>query len=293
MSIERPTLFIGSSKAGLSIAESVQVNLDHECDVTLWSQGVFGLGGGTLETLVEQVEIYDFALLVLTPDDLIESRNVTQPSPRDNVLLELGIFIGGLGRKRTFITYDRDSLIKLPSDLGGVTAATYHLQTSGNLKASLGAACTQMKDSIRSLGIREKKSLSGSIDQSTNFKVISGLLENSDKQFIILMHEKKISFGRENSYVSFGLPYACSKKDRWASHGFFSLDKLCRNLPDADLLKVDLRNNVELTERGHEFAAWLIDNGEKADHFLSRQYTWGELPEGFKDWFSAFESKSP
>lgn len=153
----RPKVFIGSSSEGLEIAETIQLNLDHSCEVTIWSQGVFGLGYGNLETLVQQISNYDFAILVLTPDDMIESRGDLKNSARDNVLFELGLFMGKLGRYRTFAVYDRTADIKIPSDLAGVSMATYHPHSSGNIDAALGASCTQMKRRIKEFGTIDKK----------------------------------------------------------------------------------------------------------------------------------------
>lgn len=155
----RPTVFLGSSAEGLQIAEAIQMNLDYTCDTTIWSQGVFGLGQGTLEALVDSLESFDFAILILTPDDLVESRTVTKQSPRDNVLLELGLFTGALGRRRTFIVYDRIADIKIPSDLAGVTSATYQPRSNGNIQAALGAASTQIKGAISQLGRRGAASI--------------------------------------------------------------------------------------------------------------------------------------
>ena len=150
----RPVVFIGSSSEGAEIAEAIQVNLDLQCDVVVWSQGVFGLGEGTLESLVRRVTDFDFAVLILTPDDLITSREKRQPSPRDNVLIELGLFIGAIGRERTFVVYDRLADIKMPSDLAGVTIANYQLHASGNLRSSVGAPSTLIKGRIREEGVR-------------------------------------------------------------------------------------------------------------------------------------------
>ena len=80
-------MFIGSSAEGLPVAEAIQINLDYACEVTIWSQGVFGLGQGTLEALVDRLDGFDFAALVLTPDDITISRDEELQSPRDNVLL--------------------------------------------------------------------------------------------------------------------------------------------------------------------------------------------------------------
>jgi predicted nucleotide-binding protein len=52
-------MFVGSSTEGLPIARAIQIELDHECEVTLWSQGVFGLGEGTLEALVRVAGTFD------------------------------------------------------------------------------------------------------------------------------------------------------------------------------------------------------------------------------------------
>ncbi|WP_130734276.1 TIR domain-containing protein [Flavobacterium sp. J27] len=150
----RPKVFIGSSTEGLKYANTMQLLLDHQCEVTIWSQGIFGLSQGTLESLVLAIDKFDFAILFLTPDDMIISRDETKPSPRDNVLFELGLFVGGLGRNRTYIVYDRTKPIKIPSDLAGITASTFQEHSDGNLQASLGACCTQIGNEIKRQGVR-------------------------------------------------------------------------------------------------------------------------------------------
>ena len=152
-------MFIGSSTEGLKIAKALQVLLDHACEVVIWSQGVFGLSQGTLESLVHALDQFDFAILVLTADDLVTSRDVSMSAPRDNVLFELGLFMGGLGRDRTFIVYDRTGGLKLPSDLAGVTAATFEPHSSGNLESALGAASTRIENQIARLGLKDKERL--------------------------------------------------------------------------------------------------------------------------------------
>lgn len=278
---ERPTLFIGSSSEGLDVAEAIQQNLDRTCETNIWSQGVFGLGSGTLETLVECLPTFDFAILVMTADDLTESRGSVQQTPRDNVLLELGLCIGFLGRKRTFAVYDRTANIKLPSDLAGVSVADYQPQSSGNLQAALGAASTTIKNVIRELGIRPTDQISGSIDQATQFQIIHDLMDPAAEQFIILMHESGTPLQYDGSPVFPGIPYEYAFPSRTAGAGGFSVSKLCRQLPDAQLLHVDLRGNVSLEERGHHFAEWLIMRGFKASWFRSPYGTWGERPADF------------
>lgn len=143
--MNKPKVFIGSSSEGLTIAESMQLGLEHQAECTIWSQGVFGLSAGTLDSLVSACKAYDYAILVLTPDDVTMKRGNENNTARDNVLFELGLFMGALGRDRTFMVHCRDEKLDLPSDLAGVTAATYGKRTDGNIQAALGPVCTKIK----------------------------------------------------------------------------------------------------------------------------------------------------
>jgi hypothetical protein len=153
----RPAVFIGSSTEGLAIAKALQVLLDRSCEPEIWSQGTFGLGAGTLESLVSALDRFDFAILVVSADETTITRGNPMNVPRDNVVFELGLFMGGLGRDRTFMVFDRTRPPDLPSDLAGVTAATYEPHGSGNLDAALGAAATQIERAVLRLGLRESR----------------------------------------------------------------------------------------------------------------------------------------
>ena len=161
----RPYVFIGSSSEGHRSAEAIQANLELACDSVIWSQNVFGLSEGTLESLVDVAEDFDFAILVVTADDLVTSRGQQQPAPRDNILLEIGLFIGALGRRRTFVVVDTASAIKLPSDLAGVSVAGFQIRGHKNLQADLGPSCYRIKTAIEDLGVlvkpRQLRSMEG------------------------------------------------------------------------------------------------------------------------------------
>jgi len=109
----KPSLFVGSSSEGLGIAEAVQFKLQNSVNVRLWNEGLFGLGLGILEGLVELLGNYDFAVLIATSEDVTESRGRVAPSPRDNVLVELGMFVGRLGRERAFLLCDASACVFL------------------------------------------------------------------------------------------------------------------------------------------------------------------------------------
>lgn len=151
----RPVVFVGSSREGLPIAEAIQLNLDKDCDVLVWDQGSFEISKTYIESLVELARV-DFAVLVLTADDVATNRGKKHNAPRDNVLFELGLFIGILGRDRTFFVRDAEKDLKIPSDLFGITSAEYREQSSGNLQSSLGPACTRIRGAIRKRGPRVK-----------------------------------------------------------------------------------------------------------------------------------------
>lgn len=277
MRTRRPSVFVGSSSEGLSIAEAIQSNLDLDCDVVVWHQGIFDVGGGALAALVDKAAGFDFAILVVTPDDVTESRGKLQSAPRDNVLLELGIFIGVIGRTRTFIAFNRGAEIKVPSDLAGVHYATFEIHESGNLTASLGAACTQFKTTIKRIGIRERQIVSCDITDEDQFQVICDLVDPSVHQFIVLMHQKDMSLPRR-SPIETGIRYQYWKGGSAAGSGIFCVNSLCRSLATSDLLGQDLRNNVSLTKRGKEFASWLVQNRMKAEFFESDFGGWGVPP---------------
>lgn len=118
-------MFIGSSKKNLRVAKVLAEGLEEYAEVKVWDEGVFGLNQGYLEALLKQLEEYDFAVFILAPDDMIISNEETKPSPRDNVLFESGLFMGVLGRARVFLVYDQAVGLRIPSDLAGVTLASY------------------------------------------------------------------------------------------------------------------------------------------------------------------------
>jgi predicted nucleotide-binding protein len=144
--MSRPTMFIGSSGEGLRIAQALQAELEHDVDATIWSQGVFGLSGGTLESLVDATGRFEFAALVLTPDDLVTKRGETGNAPRDNVIFEAGLFMGALGRLNTFLVSCRDDHLDLPSDLAGITRAEYNRRL--DLRAGIGPVATNIRAAV-------------------------------------------------------------------------------------------------------------------------------------------------
>jgi predicted nucleotide-binding protein len=144
-----PRAFLGSSVEGLEIANKVQVLLEYDLNVEIWNQGtVFGLGDATLEALEQAVLTYDFGIFIFTPDDQIHIRGTFKPVARDNVVFELGLFIGKLTRKRAFVIHPAKKAIALPSDLAGITTATYD-PDKPNPAAALGPTCQKIREAVK------------------------------------------------------------------------------------------------------------------------------------------------
>lgn len=152
----KPRLFIGSTVEALPVAREVQAELEHDVEGSIWSQNLFAAGQTTWSTLVAKARDFDFALIVFSGDDAVVSRGAPTTAPRDNVLLEYGLFVGSLGPERTLFLYDRHHKPKIASDLAGVTALTYDGErTDGNLQAAVGPPCTQLRKLLQKLGPRE------------------------------------------------------------------------------------------------------------------------------------------
>ncbi len=149
--MSQPKVFVGSSKRNLRVAKVLGEGLEESAEVIIWDEGVFGLNRGILEELLNKLDEFDFAVLVLAPDDMTFSKDELRPSTRDNVLFECGLFMGRLGRDRVFIVYDESIELKIPSDLAGVTLAPYEgTRIEGsNAAAAVRKACRLISDAIR------------------------------------------------------------------------------------------------------------------------------------------------
>jgi phosphoserine phosphatase len=158
VSRSRPSIFLGSTSEAGNIAKAIQQNLSSAGEPAIWMQGLFDASATTIEALESALEQFDFAILIVSPDDLVESRGETRRAPRDNVLFELGLFMGRLGRERCLIVQADDVQMKLPSDLAGVTTEAYDPDWAAREpRAALGASCTVMTKRIKELGFRSPR----------------------------------------------------------------------------------------------------------------------------------------
>ncbi|NNM84189.1 MAG: cyclic nucleotide-binding domain-containing protein [Phycisphaerales bacterium] len=134
----QPVVFIGSSTEGLDVAEGVRSFFSRrECVPKLWSEGVFECSQTTIESLTGLARECDFAILVLTADDMTVSRRRERPAPRDNIVFELGLFMGAIGRDRTYVLAQDNPALRVPSDLLGVTRLHFSRDSKRKSRASM------------------------------------------------------------------------------------------------------------------------------------------------------------
>jgi hypothetical protein len=142
----KPRIFIACSREALDVADALQENMARDAEVTVWDQDVFQPSSYTLEDLVKVLDRVDSGVFIFSPEDTVKLRDVTYAAVRDNVLFELGLFIGRLGRERNFIIKPTGvEEFRLPTDLMGLGLLEFDAQRQdGNLNAALNPACRKI-----------------------------------------------------------------------------------------------------------------------------------------------------
>lgn len=154
----KPRIFIASSVEGLDIAYAIQELLDYSAECTVWDQDVFAPSTVTLTDLIKRAHNSDYGIFVFSFDDTVKIRNKEEVTVRDNVVFELGLFIGIIGIANCFIVMpNSNGDIHLPTDLTGIAPLKYNAnRTDNNYKAALGPSANQIKKAFRSFTLPEK-----------------------------------------------------------------------------------------------------------------------------------------
>ena len=72
-----------------------------------------------VEKFEEEAQRSSYAIVLMTPDDLVQLEGGEYTQARPNVIFELGWFYGRLGRKRVCILFQRGT--KIHTDLDGIS----------------------------------------------------------------------------------------------------------------------------------------------------------------------------
>lgn len=150
----KPRVFVISSSEGLYVADEVKKLLSSVATVIVWNQNVFFAGGYTIEALESQLLKADYAIAIATPDDQTKSRGKTRMSVRDNVIFELGLFMGKLTRFRAFLLHPSYKTFSAGSDFHGLTAIRYPKGAKKNIATRLKPACAEIRKIMKSRSVR-------------------------------------------------------------------------------------------------------------------------------------------
>ncbi len=109
-----------------------------------------------MSALLTKTRDVDYAILIAGRDDIATWRGEDVNIPRDNVTFELGLFIGALGKDRTFLVCPENAP-KLPTDLSGMVHVRYRDdRLDDNLEAALRSAATSIANAIKETGRRDR-----------------------------------------------------------------------------------------------------------------------------------------
>ena len=96
-----------------------------------------------IESLEIELWRADFAVLLLTPDDKVISRSRRRGAPRDNLIFELGLFVGAITRMRTLMAIPSGVDLKIPTDMLGVEPIRY---SGNNLRKIVTVVSSRIND---------------------------------------------------------------------------------------------------------------------------------------------------
>ena len=124
--MDGPIVFIGSSREHLTTARALAECLRGSTRVTVWDEAPFALNDSIFDGLLKEADRADYAIFVFDDDDVTRIRGLEVRTVRDNVLFEFGLFVGRMGKRRTFWISARDSQgHHIPTDLLGITHLTF------------------------------------------------------------------------------------------------------------------------------------------------------------------------
>ncbi|GGF27005.1 CBASS system CD-NTase-associated NAD(+) hydrolase Cap12 [Hymenobacter cavernae] len=133
-------IFIGSSTKEVQLAEIAKKILEKDFDVTIWNDriwdtAVFKINQNFLSDLMKASLLYDCGILIGTTDDKTIYNGKMVLQPRDNVLFELGLFMGRLGLSKCAFLVEKE--LKVLTDLNGISLARFEKDNIGEFDVAV------------------------------------------------------------------------------------------------------------------------------------------------------------
>lgn len=152
-------VFVASSSEQIAVARAAAAALQSpQLEPKVWDEETFNFSASYIESLEKELERADFAVVILTADDAANVRRKKVNLPRDNVIFELGLFTGRLGRERCFFAVDAKSATQVASDLSGVKSVTFHRDGADPERPGLEAQMRRLRSQMLELEARYKPS---------------------------------------------------------------------------------------------------------------------------------------
>jgi Predicted nucleotide-binding protein containing TIR-like domain len=138
--MRKKRIFIGSSSEELKLAEFAKQVLEKDFEVviwndTIWDSSIFKINQNFLNDLLKASLQFDFGILLGTGDDKVEYRGKEMLAPRDNILFELGLFMGRLGISKCAFVVEKE--LKLLTDISGITLSRFEKDNFGSFINSI------------------------------------------------------------------------------------------------------------------------------------------------------------
>jgi CAP12/Pycsar effector protein, TIR domain len=156
----KPRVFIGASSEARRVVDAVVASLKDIVVCNPWFLPNFSPTQATLSEILGLPSLHDFGLFIMSPDDDLVSRDQRFAAARDNVLIELGVFLGSVGDNRTFIllqqSSDPDKQMKVPSDLLGINTAMLRSTPSDDIATACYDSLINIRQKILSLQFRHE-----------------------------------------------------------------------------------------------------------------------------------------
>ena len=186
----KPKIFIGSSTAGIPIAKKVKANLSAIGDCIMWNEpNIWQPNRSTFENLLRMVSYFDFGIFLATADDLTLTNEKIVIEPRDNVILEMALFCGAMGRDKSFLLVEEG--IKLPSDFSGIYMPRLKINDDNSIKSACDEYATKIEEHYKLGHLSLYPTTALAIGYYKNF--IAGLVESAHEADVLEIDGVKYS----------------------------------------------------------------------------------------------------
>jgi predicted nucleotide-binding protein len=177
-----PSVFIGSSSAALDLARRLKAALGDAVRAEIWDENAIKTNpdgsytdGAVMANLFQTARLYDYAIMILRPDDTLKTvdekgQPIDLSIPRDNVIFELGLFMGAIGGRRALAVVSHGATaVRLPSDLFGFDQVTLAGEDEASVQAAAPLILGKIMDSYNSVGLSLLPSTGLAIGYFNNF----------------------------------------------------------------------------------------------------------------------------